>query len=111
MELEDIEYSTLTNLINDYIKREYDYEYADVFDDEIDIHTYSGKVITISLNISIEEEENDRNREVNELEEYKIRNEKALDYIQKHKLDKELPRSYEYVLEDILKGGNTYDRN
>lgn len=71
-----------------------------------------------------------RNREVNELEkelnsanekiehllidlngesEYKIRNEKALDYIQKHKLDKELPRSYEYVLEDILRGGNKYD--
>lgn len=52
-----------------------------------------------------------RNREVNELEEYKIRNQKALDYIQKHKLDKELPRSYEYVLEDILRGENKYDRN
>ena len=34
---------------------------------------------------------------------------RAQDYIQKHKTDKILPRNYEYVLEDILRGGTKYD--
>lgn len=56
MKVEDIDIETLTSLLNDYIKEEYDYDYADVFGDEIDIHTYDGNVITITVNVEIDKE-------------------------------------------------------
>jgi hypothetical protein len=57
MKIDRINCSTLIQLIDDYIGNEYDYEYADVFDDEIVVHTFDGKRIDIKLNITIEEEE------------------------------------------------------
>ena len=35
----------------------YDYDYADFFGEEIDIHTNDNKVITITLNVEESEEE------------------------------------------------------
>lgn len=56
MNIENISISTLTQLLDDYISSEYDYDYADVFDDEIIIHTYDGKRISITVDVNIKEE-------------------------------------------------------
>jgi hypothetical protein len=39
------------------VVKEYDYDYADFFGDEIDIHTNDNTIITISLDIEEEKEE------------------------------------------------------
>lgn len=56
MKIEDINIETLTSLLDDYISGKYDYEYADVFGDEIDIHTYDGNIVTITVNVEIDKE-------------------------------------------------------
>lgn len=39
------------------VVKQYDYDYADFFGEEIDIHTYDNKVITINFDIEESEEE------------------------------------------------------
>ena len=41
----------LINILNDYISKEYDYDYADVFEHSICIHTHDGKLLWLEINV------------------------------------------------------------
>lgn len=55
--MEDLELRDLTRVINDYLKDNYSYEYADVFDDEIDIHFEDRSMLIIKVRIYGDREE------------------------------------------------------
>lgn len=57
-DLTNISESELTEYLNDYIKNEYeyDYDYADVFENEIYYHLYNGKVVMVKVVVETEDE-------------------------------------------------------
>ena len=59
--MEDINTRDLIEVIHEYMKSNYsyDYEYADVFDDSITYHLGNNKVIYIELSIDLDDEEDD----------------------------------------------------
>ena len=53
--METLSYEEITQAIHDYIRENYGYDYADVFEDEIDYHL-GKKVYTINVTIDVESE-------------------------------------------------------
>ena len=53
----EIDTQELSDLISIYLREEYDFDYLDNFGDEIVIYTHDNKVIDISLDITITENE------------------------------------------------------
>lgn len=54
--MENLNLEELTQVVNDYIRDNYDYDYADIFDDEITYHLENGKVVNIYINLESEGE-------------------------------------------------------
>lgn len=53
----NLEYKELTDILYDYIRNQYEYDYADVFEDCITLHYEDGK--TINVYVQIEDCEED----------------------------------------------------
>ena len=56
MELINITTEELINIINDYIKDKYSYNYADVFEDTIQYHLEDESIVNIYVNVESESE-------------------------------------------------------
>lgn len=55
--MEDLKTEELINVINDYIKENYDYNYADIFEDAITYNLGNGKTLYLDIRLDIEEQE------------------------------------------------------
>lgn len=54
MLLEKIDYSEIINIIHEYIRENYEYSYADIFEDEIQYHLEDNKVVNVYVNLESE---------------------------------------------------------
>ena len=54
--LEDMNIEELVNVINEYIRDNYSYDYADIFEDTITYHLEDGKVVNVYVNLESETE-------------------------------------------------------
>lgn len=56
MELQNIELEELIKVINAYIRDNYEYNYADIFEDCIVYHLENGEVVNVYVNLESESE-------------------------------------------------------
>ena len=56
MQLENISYEELLNVLLDYIRGSYDYDTCDIFDDVLQFTLENGKHINIYINVENEED-------------------------------------------------------
>lgn len=56
MQLENISYEELLNVLLDYIRGNYDYDTCDVFDDVLQFILENGKILNIYVNVESEED-------------------------------------------------------
>ena len=54
--LEDLNIEQLVNVVNEYISNNYDYDYADIFEDTIVYHLENGKCVNVYINLESERE-------------------------------------------------------
>ena len=54
--IEDLKLEELINVINEYIRNNYDYSYADIFEDCITYRLENGKVVNVYVNLESESE-------------------------------------------------------
>lgn len=54
--METLELEELINVVNEYIRNNYDYNYADIFDDSIVYHLENGGVVNVYINLESESE-------------------------------------------------------
>ena len=51
-----IKLKELINVVNEYIRDNYDYNYADIFDNIITYHLENGEVVNVYINLESESE-------------------------------------------------------
>ena len=54
--MEDLKIEELVNVVNEYIRNNYDYNYADIFEDTITYHLEDGRVVNVYINLESEED-------------------------------------------------------
>ena len=54
--MENLNIEELINEINEYIRNNYEYDYADIFEDCITYHLENGKVVNVYINLESEDE-------------------------------------------------------
>lgn len=54
--MEDLSLEELINVVNEYIRDNYNYNYADIFDDTITYHLENGEVVNVYINLESESE-------------------------------------------------------
>ena len=52
--MEDLSLEELINVVNEYIRDNYNYNYADIFDDTITYHLENGEVVNVYINLESE---------------------------------------------------------
>lgn len=54
--MEELKLEELVNVVNEYIRDNYNYNYADIFEDTITYHLENGKVVNVYINLESENE-------------------------------------------------------
>ena len=54
--MEELKLEELIKVVNEYIRDNYDYNYADIFEDAITYHLEDGKVVNVYINLESETE-------------------------------------------------------
>ena len=54
--METLTYEEISQAIHDYIRENYDFDYADIFEDELQYHV-DNKIYTINITIESDDEE------------------------------------------------------
>lgn len=50
----ELKLEELINIVNEYIRNNYEYDYADIFEDTISYHLENGKVVNVYINLESE---------------------------------------------------------
>ena len=54
--MKDLKIEELINVVNSYIRDNYSYDYADIFEDTITYHLENGEVVNVYINLESESE-------------------------------------------------------
>ena len=54
--MEDLKLEELVDVIHEYLRNNYEYDYADIFEDCITYHLENGKVVNVYVNLESEDD-------------------------------------------------------